>query len=219
MKLQTLSAELRTTRKKSSARKQRLNGQLPAVVYGEGQDPVALLVSTSDFTKIIHGAGGEHAVVQLEIEGQPELNGPTMLRQVQHHPVKDLILHADFQRIRLDRVIATYVPIHLTGKPKGVVEGGVIDYQLREIEVECLALDVPEYIEIDTTHLEVGDSLHVSDLQAPEKVKITTDPERAIVTVLAPRVLVEAEEGAEEEAAEGEEAEGEGEGESEESEG
>jgi len=209
MQLQTLSAEVRATRKKSSARKQRINGQLPAVVYGEGQDPVAVLVSTSDFEKVIHGAGGEHAVVQLEVADKPELSGPTMLRDVQHHPVKDFILHADFQRIRLDRVIHTYVPIHLTGKPKGVVEGGVIDYQLREVEVECLALDVPEYIEVDTTELEVGDSLHVSDLVAPEKVKITTDPERAIVTVLAPRVLAEAEAAEEEEAAEGEEAEGE----------
>lgn len=215
MELQTLDAKVRTSRKKGAARKERAAGRIPGVVYGEGQEAVNISVDWREFTRLLHGAGGEHAVVELKMENAPDKSGPAMLREVQHHPVRDDVLHIDFQRIRLDRKIVTYVPIHLEGKAKGLTEGGVLDYQLREVEVECLPADVPEYLELDITELEIGHSLHVSDLKAPGSVILITEPDRAVVTMLAPRVAVEEEEAEEEMPAEPEvvgEESGEGEG-------
>ncbi len=198
MELQTLDALVRTNRKKGAARKERAAGRIPGVVYGEGQEAVSISLDGREFVRLLHGAGGEHAVVELKMENAPDKGGPAMLRDVQHHPVRDDVLHVDFQRIRLDRKIVTYVAIHLEGKAKGLTEGGVLDYQLREVEVECLPADVPEYLELDITELEIGHSLHVSDLKAPNNVTLITEPDRAVVTMLAPRVTVEEEEGEEE---------------------
>ena len=98
-------------------------------------------------------------------------------------------MHADFLRIRLDERIQTTVSVVLTGQAEGVTLGGVLDHQLREVEVECLALDVPEEFALDITSLQVGDSLHVSDITAVENVTILTDPARAVAAILAPRVV------------------------------
>jgi len=198
MELQTLDARVRTSRKKGAARKERAAGRIPGVVYGEGQEAVSISVDWREFIRLLHGAGGEHAVVELKMEDAPDKAGPAMLREVQHHPLRDDVLHIDFQRIRLDRKITTFVPVHLEGKARGLTEGGVLDYQLREVEVECLPADVPEYLELDITELEIGHSLHVSDLKAPTNATIVTEPDRAVVTMLAPRVAVEEEEAEEE---------------------
>ena len=194
MELQTLDARVRTNRKKGAARKERAAGRIPGVVYGEGQEAVSISVNWREFIRLLHGAGGEHAVVELKMENAPDKGGPAMLREVQHHPVRDDVLHIDFQRIRLDRKITTFVPVHLEGKAKGLTEGGVLDYQLRELEVECLPANVPEYLELDITELEIGHSLHVSDLKAPHDATIVTESDRAVVTMLAPRVAIEEEE-------------------------
>ena len=198
MELQTLDARVRTSRKKGAARKERAAGRIPGVVYGEGQEAVSISVDGREFIRLLHGAGGEHAVVELKMENAPDKGGPAMLREVQHHPLRDDVLHIDFQRIRLDRKITTFVPVHLEGKARGLTEGGVLDYQLREVEVECLPADVPEYLELDITELEIGHSLHVSDLKTPTNATIVTEPDRAVVTMLAPRVAVEEEEAEEE---------------------
>lgn len=213
MELQTIKASLRPARKKSDIRRQRAQGLIPTVLYGLGREPVSLAVPYPDFLKVTHSAGGEHAVVQIEVEGGADMGGPAMIKAVQHHPFKDFILHADFQRINLDEEIHTYVSINLVGKPKGLQDGGVLDTQLREVEVACLALDVPDQLDIDISGLEVGESLHVGDLAAPPTVRVITEADRTIATVLAPRVVTDEEEAAEgeEEAAE-EEGEEEGEG-------
>jgi len=156
---------------------------------------------------LIHGRGGEHAIVQLECEGRPDLNSPAILKAVQHHPVRGDALHADFLRIRLDERIHTSVPVVLTGQSKGVVEGGVLDHQLRELEVECLALEVPEQLLVDVSDIGIGEGLHVSDIEVPANVTVLTESERAVVAVLAPRIIEEAVPEAEEEAVEGEEGE------------
>jgi len=208
MKLQSLQAQAREDVGKTGARDTRNSGKVPSVLYGGGQDTLSVSVDAREFDHLVHGRAGEHAIVQLEIEDKPDLGGPALLKAVQHHPIRGDVLHADFQRIRLDERLITSVPLVLTGQARGVVEGGVLDHQLREVEVECLALEVPEELTIDVTELEIGQGLHVSDLVAPENVTIVTDVERAIVAVHAPRLLRAAEE-EEAEAAEGEEGEGE----------
>ena len=192
---------------KSEARRLRGSGQIPLVLYGGNKEAVAVQVEEKDFVRLIHGRGGEHAIVQLECGSNPELNSPAILKEVQHHPVRGDVLHADFMRIRLDERIQTVVPIVLTGQAKGVVEGGLLDHQLRELEIECLALDVPEQIELAVDDIGIGEALHVSDLDVPENVTILTESDRSVMAVLAPRVVEE--EVVEEEVAEGEEVEGE----------
>jgi len=162
------------------------------VLYGGDKEPLSLTLDKREFEKVLHGRGGEHAVVQITVSGSPETNCPALIKSVQHHPVRGEIVHADFLRIRLDERITTLVPIVLRGQAKGVVDGGVLDHQLRELEVECLALEVPEEIVVDVTDLALGDSIHVSAIQAPPNVKIVTEPDRTVAAVHAPRVLREA---------------------------
>jgi large subunit ribosomal protein L25 len=193
MELKTLNVMKRDQHGTGPARRTRVAGDVPGVIYGEGQAAVSISVNTRSFEQLIHGEMGEHAVVQLEVEGQPSLSGPAMIKAVQHHPVRSHVIHADFLRIRLDERIHTVVALNLVGRAKGIQEGGVPDQQLHEVEVECLALDVPPHIDVDISELNIGDSIHVEQLQAPKGVDITTDPERAVIAIHPPRILEDAE--------------------------
>ncbi len=206
MELETFKVNTRHAQGKRSAHSLRRQGFVPAVLYGGEGNPVTLQMKTGAFEHLLHSGWGQHAIVQLEIEDEPELNTPALLKNVQYHPVKDEILHADFLRIRLDQRISTLVPVELQGEAEGVLEGGVLDHQLRELEIECLALDVPESVKIDISELKVGDSIHVSAIAPPPNTTVVTDPERAVVAILAPQVIpVEEEVEGEEAALEGEE--------------
>jgi large subunit ribosomal protein L25 len=202
MELQTLKVQIRHGNGKGKARQTRREGYVPGVVYGGGKDPVSVRMNARDFFRLTHGRGGEHAILQLEVEGDAAQSGPAQLKAIQRHPIRGQAIHADFLRISLDERITTMVPVQIEGRAPGVVEGGMLEVVLREIEVECRALEVPEALILDVSELELGQSLPVSALVAPENVTIVTDPERTVVSIHAPRVAEEAAE-----AAEGEEAE------------
>lgn len=203
MDIQTIKVNTRGETGKGAARRKRVAGTIPAVIYGENKESVAITVNAKEFAALVHGSQGEHAIVHVSVEDKPELSGPSLIKDVQHHPVKSNIVHADFLRIKLDQTIQTLVPVNVVGHCVGIVEGGVPDQQIRELEIECLPMNVPDQIEVDITNLHVGDSLHVSDLVAPKGVTILTDPERPVIAIHAPRVSakdageeVEGEEGA-----------------------
>ncbi|HOZ48338.1 MAG TPA: 50S ribosomal protein L25 [Candidatus Hydrogenedentes bacterium] len=201
MKIQTLKVKTRSGRGTGAARKLRQAGEVPGILYGGTGEAVGIRLNARAFERMLHAHAGEQAVVQLDVEDQPELSTPALLKVVQHHPVRGDAIHADFLRIRLDERITTIVPIRSEGRPVGVADGGILDHQLREVEVECLALDVPEEIRVDVSALNVGDSLHVSEIVPPEGVTIVTDPARVIAAVHAPRLAATEEvpaEGAEE---------------------
>lgn len=202
MDIQTIKVSTRGETGKGPARRNRAAGSIPGVIYGENKESVAVTLNAKEFSALVHGSQGEHAVVQIDVEDKPELSGPIMIKDVQHHPVRSHIVHADFLRIKLNEKIQTLIPINLTGHCVGIVEGGVPDQQLRELEIECLPLDVPESFDVDITDLHVGDLLHVSNLTAPEKLTILTDPERTIIAIHAPRVVSSGEDGEEGEATE-----------------
>ncbi len=211
MEIQNLKVTTRNSNGKATARRLRHTGTVPAVLYGGEGKPVALAIDFRIFTHLLHHGQGEHAIVQLEVEDNPGLNTPVMIKDVQHHPVRGDVTHADFLRIRLDQKIRTLVAVKTEGQAEGVVEGGILDLQCRELEIECLALDVPESIIVNVAALVIGQALHVSDLVAPDNVTVLTNPERTLVAVHAPRVIEEVvEEVLEGEEAEGEEGEGEG---------
>ena len=189
MKMIPLSAVSRKKAGTGASRQNRRSGQIPAVVYGPGQGPVHVTLNEREFTSAIHGAQGEHAIVELNVTDQPELGGPTMLKEVQRHPVRGHVIHADLLRIDMTRKIVTLVPTKLEGRAAGVVEGGILEHSAREVEVSCLPTAIPDFLVVDVTELKIGHSLPVSALVVPEGVEVLTNPDRVLATVLVPRVL------------------------------
>lgn len=214
MDLQTLKVTKRGEKGKGSAGRARRDGYVPAVVYGLQTESVPLTIDARELETLLQGKQGEHAIVELEVEGRPELNGPALMKEIQRHPVSEHLVHADLLRIDLTRKIRIMVPVRLEGIAPGVIEGGVIDHQSREVEVACFPLEVPESVVASVEGLQIGGNLHVRDLEIPEGVEVLTDGDRTVVSVHAPRVVLEAEpeveELAEGEGAEGEEDKGEG---------
>jgi large subunit ribosomal protein L25 len=203
MELQTLSISKRDKSGTGASRQNRMSGLVPGVIYGRGQSPASVTVNRKAFeTAILRSGHGEHAVLQFECADDSALSGPVLIKAVQHHPVRETITHADFLRISLDERLRTLVPIELSGRAKGILDGGVADVQLHEIEIECLALQVPSKIVVDITDLGMGQSYHVSDIKVPEGITVVTDEERTVVAIHAPRAVKEEAEGAAE-AAEG----------------
>jgi large subunit ribosomal protein L25 len=217
-----LSAEPREGVGKGAARKARAAGKVPAVLYGPEVEPMRLAVDARELWHALHTDAGTNVLINLQLDGDTFL---TMPREIQRDIVRGSLLHVDFLRIRRDVAIQVEVPIHLTGESAGVKEGGVVEHHLWELRVEVLPQDVPESLEADISHLNIGDSLHVSDIKIPGNVTVITPMEETLVTVVPPPVLVvepteeelaaaEAAEAAAEAGEEGAEpgAEGEGEG-------
>lgn len=199
MELQTLEVNSRTETGTGPSRRTRMAGAVPGIVYGLDKEPVSITLNRRAFEVAINRSGhGEHAVLQLHFADAPAHDCPVMIKAVQHHPVKETIVHADFMRIDLQKKIHVLVAVELVGRCKGITDGGVPDQQLHEIEIECMALNVPEKIELDYTNLEVGGSLHVSDLKVADGITVLTEAERAIIAIHPPRVAKDAvaEEGA-----------------------
>lgn len=187
MELETLQVKKRDNAGKGVARKVRALGHIPAVLYGGKGGQVSLSLQLHNFERMLHRHTGSHAIINLEIEGAPEMNTPAMIKSIQRHPVRSQIVHADFLRISLDERIHVSVPLRLKGQCKGVVAGGMLDQQLHDVELECLALQAPEFVAVDVTNVNVGESVHVSDLPLPEGVVARTPADRTIVTVHLPR--------------------------------
>jgi large subunit ribosomal protein L25 len=201
-----LKAEKRDQAGKGAARKIRATGRVPAVLYGPQLDPTRLTVDSRELWHALHTDAGTNVLISLAVDGDTFL---TMPREVQRDIVRGTLLHVDFLRIRRDVAIQVEVPIHLTGESLGVTEGGVIEHHLWELRIECLPANVPESIDADVTSLNIGDSLHVSDLRIPQHLTVLTPEDETIVSVVPPPVLEVPEEVApEEEVPEGEVPEG-----------
>lgn len=180
----SINAERRSTSGKGAARKLRLAGMVPAVVYGHGRDAESLTLNLADLEKALQGASGS-TVIELSVDGKPLR---ALIREIQRHPTRKTVSHVDFLEIHAGEKITLDVPLMLVGSPEGVRNaGGVLEQFLREIEIEVLPRDIPERIEIDVSALEIGDSLHVSDLSV-ENADILADADQTICTVVPPRV-------------------------------
>ena len=177
---------------KSVTRKLRQAGSIPAVYYGRGEDPMPLVVNLRELLDLIEQAEGSNVIVDLKVEGVTGAEKKALIREIQRDPVGGNILHLDLQHISLTERITVEVPVVLVGVPTGVKDGGgILEHLLREVEVECLPTDIPARLEADVTALQIGDSLHVSDLRA-DRVTIKTEAGRAIAAVVPPTVLEEA---------------------------
>jgi large subunit ribosomal protein L25 len=176
---------------KGISRRLREAGSIPAVYYGRGEEPVALSVHAKELDSILHGSAGSNVIVDLKVDGDAAADRKALLREIQRHPVRGNILHVDLQHISLSERITVEVPVVLLGIPTGVKDGGgILEHLLREVEVECLPTDIPDKLTVDVSHLNIGDSVHVSDLVS-EKATVKTEAERAVASVVPPTVLEE----------------------------
>jgi large subunit ribosomal protein L25 len=196
----TFSVEAREARGKGGARKLRQRGMAPGIVYGGGRAATAIAFDVASFERLIETShGGVNTLIDLA--GDTPVSGRTvMARELQREPVRGGITHVDFFEIDMKEKLEVEVPIHLTGTPAGVVLGGVLDQQLREVLLMCLPGSIPDSIDVDVTGMELGDSLHLADLTVPEGCEFHAEATLTVATVLIPRVVKEdevAEEGAE----------------------
>jgi len=190
------------------SRRLRGRGLVPGVLYGRGE-PVAICIEERELRRALTGPAGLHSILDVQIDGTGRSHA-SILKEYQVDKVRGYVTHVDLHEVRLDQAIHASVAVHLVGgeDAPGVREGGVLSQPLRELSVEALPLEVPEHIDLDVSHMGVGDTLRVADVHVPDGVKLLDDAETVLATVTAPTRAVEPE--VEEEAAE-EEAAAEGE--------
>lgn len=200
----TLNVQPREERGKNDIRKLRSRGLVPGVVYGRGDDTRTVSVKAQELEKLLSSISVENTIIDLAADGGATT--PVLIREVQYHPARKLVLHVDFLLIHAGEKIHLEVPIRLHGSPIGVRDnGGILQEVLRDLHVECLPRDIPEAIDLNIEALDIGDVIHVRDVSAPG-VRILNDPDIVLVTIVAPTVapLAEGEEEEGVEAGEGE---------------
>jgi large subunit ribosomal protein L25 len=191
-----LDAVKRNTKGKNEARRLRAAGKIPATVYGAQKTgdlpaPESVSVDPKPFLRILHSASGFNTLITLNVEGGT--NSRVLAKNVQLDPISHHPLHADFYRVNMERKIQVTVPVLLKGESRGVkVDGGVLDFVQREIEVEVLPADIPDSIEVDITNLGIGDSVHVRDFAGSASWTPITDPDQMIVHIISIKVAEEA---------------------------
>lgn len=183
-----LKAEHRSETGRSAVRKLKARGIIPAVIYGGKDKPQPLQVSARDINTILSHASGENILVELEIEGE-KAGRTALLQEIQHSPVGGNVLHLDFHAVSMDEKIEADVPVEAIGVANGVKNfGGLLEQNLRSLTIECLPRDLPDRITVDVSTLNIGDSIHVRDMQLPSGVVAKVQPDLTAFSVLAPVV-------------------------------
>lgn len=177
---------------KNAARRVRVSGLIPAVVYGAGLEPIAVTVSPKAVTKILHSESGHNTIFDLAIAGSAATK--VMIVDWQNEPIKGTLLHIDMKRIAMNKTMTVSVPITLIGVPVGVkTQGGVLDQILREVEVECLPSDIPSHLDVDVSGLELNGAIHISDLPHSGTLKFTGEEDELVAHVTLVKEELEAE--------------------------
>jgi len=181
-----VTAEARSSRGKNEARRVRVSGRIPAVIYGAFKDPVSVSVNPKDILKIIHSKTGHNSIFDVEVPGAEKT--PVIVADEQYHPVKGTLLHIDLKRIDLSRKLRVSIPVHTKGDPKGVKQqGGVLDLVTKQIEIECIPDDIPDEFVVDVSELMIGNAIRVKELGAKEGIRVLTLPEVVIAHVVGIR--------------------------------
>src|SRR3989440_4387722 len=187
-KQEKLKADPRASVGRSAVRKLKAQGVIPAIIYGGKDKPQPLQVSARDINAMMSHASGENVLVELEIAGEKS-NRTALVQEVQHSPVRGDILHIDFHAISMDETIQAEVPLEPIGVPNGVKNfGGLLEQSLRALAIECLPRDLPDRITVDVSQLNIGDSIHLRDIQLPSGVTAKVQLDLTAFSVLAPVV-------------------------------
>ncbi|MBT5684110.1 MAG: 50S ribosomal protein L25/general stress protein Ctc [Gammaproteobacteria bacterium] len=195
-----LNAELRTDKGKGASRRLRRNADMiPAILYGAGKAPLSLTLAHKDIHKACENEAFFSHIITINADGDSQ---QAIVKDLQRHPAKDRIMHADFLRIQMDQAITVEVPLHFINEDScvGVRQGGGnVSHNMTSIEISCLPGDLPEYIEVDIEHLDLGDAIHMSDLRLVEALSIPSlqqgaDHDHVVVSVNAPKRAEEVDE-------------------------
>ena len=186
----TLSAEMRSDSGKGVARKLRAAGRVPGIVYGHGREPQSLSVVARDLDKLLGSIAVSSTVVELGLGGATT---KTLIREVQRHPFKKMIMHVDFQELVAGEKVIVDLPLVFVGVPEGVrLSGALLEQILHKVEVRVDPANIPNHIDVDVSHLAMGHSLHIRDLVLPTGVEVLSEADATICAVIAPRAAVEA---------------------------
>lgn len=195
MKQLVLTARVRESKGKGAARKLRRNNQIPAIFYGPESKPVMLVVDYPELEHIIKQGTGENMILDLEIQSDSATDTKKVtIKDLLIDPVKDTFLHADFYEISMDREITLPVSIHLINTPIGVTNGGILQHIRRELTISCLPDKLVDFLEIDVSGLDIGDSVHIRDIELPDGVTSTEEAHLTVAVLAAPTVKEEEEE-------------------------
>jgi len=182
-----IQIEPRETGTKGKTKRLRRDGKLPGIFYGPKAQTVPLEVDRKDFMSRVADLEGSH-LIRIK-SGSPLLaDKVALVKEMQFHPVTGEVLHADFYEVDLSAKIRVKVPLHFVGKAVGVVRGGILQPIVREVEVECLPMDIPEFFNVEVSELDIGDSLHVTGLAMPEGVVAASESDLTLVTVVPPSI-------------------------------
>jgi large subunit ribosomal protein L25 len=201
-----LTARIRKSKGKGAAKKLRKMAQVPAVFYGPKTESVMLAVDYPELKRLLRQGSGENVILDLQVQSdQGTKTHKAIIKDILMDPVKDIYLHADFYEISMDKKITVDVPIRLVNNPVGVTEGGILQHIKRELKISCLPGEMIDALEVDVSGLDIGDSVHVKDIDLPEGIVSLEEEDLTVAAVAAPTVAEEPEEEViEEELAEGE---------------
>lgn len=194
----TLRAVARPTVGKGSARQTRIAGRVPAVLYGQGMDPLPLAVDAKQMGHVLHTEAKANVLVDLQVEGGKRYL--TMVRGIQKHPVRNYLIHVDFVSTARDVKTHASVPVTVVGESVGVRLGGVLDHHLWELQIEALPTDIPDGIDVDISELNIGDHLRVGDIALPKGTSMITPADEIVLSIVESQAIRG---GTDEDAAEG----------------
>ncbi|MDI6783789.1 MAG: 50S ribosomal protein L25 [bacterium] len=192
-----LPAHKRNKTGKGISRQLRAQNSIPGIVYGNAVEPIMIQVGLRGLHRALGSSAGENVLINLEISNGSEvpakagIRQPVIIKDLQTDPLSREFIHVDFYRISLDKELTTHVPVVALGIPVGVQDGGILEYSMREIEVRCLPTLIPDKIEVEVTALKIGKTIHISDLQVPQGVTLIAPLDGVVMTVSAPKAVVE----------------------------
>ncbi len=191
-----LSAETRNVLGRNQVKKVRANGRIPGVLYGKGTDPAVIDISQKEFEHLVHHSVSENVLVDLSVGGDAGGAHLAMIQDVEHHPLTGEVLHVDFHKVSADEAVTAIVPIETYGEAVGVkTSGGTLEHVLFKTKVRALPKDLPAVISIDVTDMDAGKILHLGEVALPEGVEVLGADDIPVVTITAPRVKADAEDG------------------------
>jgi len=195
MKSVALNAFPRSLGRRAGAKKLRANGRIPAIIYGRQAQPQNLEVNAKEMENLIHHSVSENLLVDLAVKDDTRPNRLALVQEVQHHPLSGQVLHVDFHEVAENEKVTVMVPVESVGEAAGVkTSGGVLEHVLFKIKVRALPNDLPEMIQVDVSHLEIGQGIHLGDIKAPPGVEVLGDKHISVLAVAAP--VTEAQEAA-----------------------
>ncbi|HEX9048021.1 MAG TPA: 50S ribosomal protein L25 [Verrucomicrobiae bacterium] len=188
MKSVPLKAFPRTLVQRGGVKKLRASGRVPATIYGRQAQPQNLEVGFDEISDLLHHSVSENVLVDLSVENDARAKRLALVQEVQHHPLTGKVLHVDLHEVAENEKVTVFVPLETVGEAAGVkTGGGTLEHVAHKLKVRCLPKDLPEQITVDVTALEIGKSIHLGEVKAPEGVEILGDKTRAVVAVAAPR--------------------------------